>query len=150
MIVSIESPPGGYSYVQPGQPVDSDTTTSGQQRAATITNGVSDLDNDFGYHATTTSYALSGVLWNDNGNAGGTANDGIRNGSEPGISGVTVELLQGGTVIGMTTTAADGSYGFAGLPAGSYTVRITDSGGVLNGYATTFEKTEGAKAVSYN
>jgi protocatechuate 3,4-dioxygenase beta subunit len=39
------------------------------------------------------------------------------------LSGVTVKLYQGGTLIGTTTTDAAGNYSFGGLAAGAYTVR---------------------------
>ena len=54
-------------------------------------------------------------------------NNGIKDGTEPGISGVTVELLNGGTnaVIASTTTNANGGYGFTVYTAGSYKVRVT-------------------------
>ena len=48
--------------------------------------------------------------------------DGVDSGGEPGIGGVTVQLLQNGVVIATTTTAADGSYSFPGLSVGTYTV----------------------------
>jgi len=141
-IVSIESPPSGYTYTATGQPADSDAGTAGQQRAASISGGVSDLDNDFGYWAPT-SYILSGRLWND-------LNDNGADNSEAGLANVTIQLLQGGTVVGTATTDSNGNYSFSGLPAGTYTVKVTDSNGVLVGYNTTYEKTEGALAGSYN
>ncbi|MEO7984825.1 MAG: SdrD B-like domain-containing protein, partial [Bacteroidota bacterium] len=60
--------------------------------------------------------------------------DGIQDGTETGISGVTVQLKNsGGTVIATTTTNASGNYLFSGLSAGTYTVVFpaTISGGVL-------------------
>lgn len=155
-IVSIESPPSGFSYVQPGQPIDSDTGTAGQQRAASIgVSGESDLDNDFGYRANN-GRTLSGRFWND------ANNNGVDN-SEPGLAGVTVELYNdangngvidtGETRIGVATTDGNGNYSFAGVPGSGtqdYIVRVTDSSGVLSGYTTTYEKTEGAKVASYN
>jgi hypothetical protein len=44
--------------------------------------------------------------------------NGLKDAGEAGISGVTISLAGQGT----TTTAGDGSYGFANLSAGSYTV----------------------------
>ncbi len=58
--------------------------------------------------------------------------DGVRDGTgdpivpptDPGIAGVTIELLNsGGSVIATTTTDAKGDYFFDNLPAGTYSVR---------------------------
>ena len=49
--------------------------------------------------------------------------DGIRDGDEPGIAGVVVDLFDaGGGLVDSVTTAGDGSYGFSNLPAGDYSV----------------------------
>ncbi|HBL28691.1 MAG TPA: hypothetical protein DD490_17790, partial [Acidobacteria bacterium] len=54
--------------------------------------------------------------------------DEIQDGGETGLSGVTVELLNGGgVVIATTITGANGLYGFNHLAAGSYTVRVVSS-----------------------
>jgi hypothetical protein len=120
-----------------------DSAVAGDQRLVASTGGVSVLDVDYGYRATT-SYALSGKIWNDT-NANGAIN------TEPGISGITLEVLQGGTVIGTATTDASGNYSFPGLPQGpTYVVRVTDDANFLSGFSTTYEKTEGASAVSYD
>ena len=132
------------SYDNFSPPADAESGVAGHQRKIDVLSGTY-LDADFGYWATT-SYGLSGRLWNDNGDGGGTAEDGNQNGTEPGFSGVTIELLRDcpGTcvVAGSTTTAADGTYSFTGLPAGNYRVRVTDDGGVLAGHDTTHEETE--------
>ncbi|MCO6455469.1 MAG: DUF11 domain-containing protein [Pirellulaceae bacterium] len=58
--------------------------------------------------------------------------DGIQDAGEPGIPGVTVNLLDnGGNVIGTTTTNQNGQYQFPNLPAGTYTVVVTDTDNVL-------------------
>jgi uncharacterized repeat protein (TIGR01451 family) len=118
---------------------------NGQQRQVTpiLTGGANRLDIDYGYRTTAPS-TISGRLFSDQ-NRNGVDN------SESGLAGVTVQLrTAGGVVVGTTTTAADGSYSFVGLPAATYTVQVTDTGGVLGGYETTLEKTEGALAASYN
>ncbi len=71
-------------------------------------------------------------MWNDlNKNA-------AINAGENGLAGVTLALVDStGKVIATTTTAADGTYSFFDVPAGSYTVKVTDQGGVLNGYQLT-------------
>lgn len=68
---------------------------------------------------------LSGRVFLDAGTgpAGTGANDGVRNGSEAGIGGVTVRLLDaGGTALDTATTAGDGTYQLyisSSLPGGT-------------------------------
>ncbi len=77
---------------------------------------------------------LGDRVWLDNGaGAGGTAADGVQNGSEPGVAGVIVDLLGGdgnpirdinGNPVS-TTTDSTGLYQFPGLAPGDYQVRFT-------------------------
>jgi hypothetical protein len=60
--------------------------------------------------------SLGGSVWYD------LDGDGTRDPGEPGLVGVTIELLTDGIQIGMTTTQGDGSYGFVSVPAGDYWV----------------------------
>ncbi len=54
---------------------------------------------------------ITGTIFNDNGITNGTANDGIKNGGEGGISSVSVSAFDGNDVlIEQTTSAADGTY----------------------------------------
>jgi len=73
-------------------------------------------NNDFGNKLVAQS--ISGVKYNDvNGN-------GARDPGEPGLQGWTINLEQpAGTVIQTAATAADGSYSFTGLSAGTYVIR---------------------------
>ena len=112
-----------------------DSGVAGHQRRVTLSGGVSQTGIDYGYRAST-SYSASGTLWND-------ANNNGVNDSESGFGGVTIALMQGGNVIATTTTAANGTYSFTGLPSGTYTVQVTDQSGVLSSYIGTYEKTEG-------
>ncbi len=73
---------------------------------------------------------VSGIVFAD------TNGNGARNEFEKGITGVTVTLLSGGTV-SSTTTSGDGSYRFAGLSAGVWTVQETDP----EGYDSTTDNT---------
>ena len=131
-IVSIESPPAGYTY----NGTDSDNNpANGQQQSARIVSNGNVLNIDFGYYAAA-NRSVSGRIWND------TNNDGSDVG-ESGIAGVTIALQQGSSVIATTSTASDGTYSFSGLPSGTYTVVITDNTAVLSGYIGTFEYTEG-------
>ena len=65
-------------------------------------------------------------------------NNGLQNGPDTGISGVTIELLDnGGSVVATTTTDASGNYSFSGLVPGSYAVRQpTQPSGTSNGITT--------------
>lgn len=72
-------------------------------------------------------------------------NNGLQNGVDNGIAGVTIELLDNGdSVITSTTTDSNGNYSFAGLEPGTYSVRqpaqptntsngLTIAGSVANG-----------------
>lgn len=52
----------------------------------------------------------------------------LRNDSDPGVGGATVELVFGWRVVDETTTAADGSFAFTGLEDGSYSLRFGAAG----------------------
>ncbi len=114
-----------------------DEAFSGHQQEATIVGSGSDLTADFGYRAPV-EVSVGGTVWENN----DPADDQVDAG-EPLLAGVTVDLVQGGVVIRTTTTDANGEYLFDGLPEGTYTVRITDTGGVLSGYSSNYELTEG-------
>ena len=66
--------------------------------------------------------AVGNRVWLDDGAGGGTAGDGIVNGTEVGIGNVEVQLYPGsgvsGTPIKTTITAANGCYLFDDLDAG--------------------------------
>ncbi|MDY6953405.1 MAG: SdrD B-like domain-containing protein, partial [Thermodesulfobacteriota bacterium] len=133
----------GYdSLTTPDQDV-----ASGHQREVSISGGNNNLDADFGYRATT-SYTASGTIWEDD------DHDGVIDGGESLFEDVTVELfLDDGdgtfepygddTLVGTTSTDGSGGYSFTGLPSDDYWVLVTDDIGVLSGYETTYEKTEG-------
>lgn len=56
-------------------------------------------------------FAVTGRVFNDNGTGAGTANDGLVNGSEAGLAGVSVRLTNcAATVLASTTTDATGAY----------------------------------------
>jgi hypothetical protein len=117
----------GFTTLTTGDDVPAQT---GDQRLVTT---LSNLNIDYGYRAANSS-SISGTLWNDVNNNG-------TDDSEAGLANVTIQLLQGGIVVGTATTDSNGNYSFSGLPAGTYTVKVTDSNGVLVGYNTTYEKT---------
>jgi protocatechuate 3,4-dioxygenase beta subunit len=68
------------------------------------------------------SYSISGMKYNDlNGNG---ANDG-----EPGMEGWTIQLSKEVSVVNSTTTGKDGSYKFADLMPGSYSIKEVEQSG---------------------
>ena len=120
---------------------------------ATAPDANSNLTVDFGFYTT----SVGNLVWNDNGIGGGNDDNGLDDGSEAGVSGVSVVLLSsdGSTQIlvgpdGILGTADDssapvatdgsGNYTFAGLPSGSYTVRITTP----SGYHSSADPVNGA------
>ena len=53
---------------------------------------------------------ITGTVFADNGSGGGIANNGVRDGSEPGISGVFVGASVGGSLAASATTGGGGTY----------------------------------------
>lgn len=102
-----------------------------------LASGEDNLTVDLGV-INTAKASLGNRVWFDNGAGGGTANDGIQNGTESGVAGVMVTLVNaaGQTVDKTgaltatpvtTTTDASGYYAFADLTAGvSFAVRFTN------------------------
>jgi len=77
------------------------------------------------------------VWWDLNGN-------GLQDSGEPGILGVDVQLYDSAnTLIGTTTTDANGKYSFGTLVAGTYTVKIANveftAGQTLSGWTATLQ-----------
>ncbi len=92
-----------------------------------LTAGQDNLSVDFGLRPAGNTNTLGDKVWADNGAGGGIANDGVQNGTEPGIAGVTVTLYNNaGTAIATTTTDANGQYLFAGLANGTYSVGFSN------------------------
>jgi uncharacterized repeat protein (TIGR01451 family) len=117
-------PGGGAGMTNTGDP---DGNTASESLVDLATAGPINLAQDFGYQ-TSTPNTISGTLWNDL-NGDGTL---IR---ETGrYAGVTLDLRDSaGNIVGTATTDAGGNYSFPGLPAGTYTVDVTDTANVLNG-----------------
>ncbi len=95
---------------------DADGTATPDTATVSLTTGENRTDVDFGYRGTA---AAGDRVWYDlNGN-------GVQEPEEGGLNGVTVDLLDpAGNVLTSTVTAGNGGYSFAGLFAGSYTVRV--------------------------
>jgi uncharacterized repeat protein (TIGR01451 family) len=93
---------------------------------------------NFGYNNPTT-YSITDRVWFDNGSGGGIAGNGIQDGTESGIAGVTVALLDASdNVIATTTTGSNGNFQFVGISAGvRYRWRVTDNSGILSDYYGT-------------
>ena len=67
--------------------------------------------------------SVEGLVWRD------LDGDGVRDlgagAGEPGVGGVTVELVSGTTVLATATTDTAGRYAFAAVPPGTYEIRLT-------------------------
>ena len=78
--------------------------------------------------------SISGIVFADTGVTSGTPNNGIKDGGEPGLSGVTVNATASGGTVASAATASDGSYTLW-LPAGTGAVSITPT--APSGYLAT-------------
>lgn len=139
-------PPGSYfvdvtdSDIPTGLSISPGSTDPSSVRS--ITGNEEFFDADFGYRNAATDTAIIGdLVWSD-GNA-----DGVRQPNEPGIGGVTIDLIDLGpdgiagtpddSVDQTVTTNADGTYYFVAAAPGSYVVQVTDTGNVLDGQTLT-------------
>ena len=116
---------------QPGYVVRSSVVTlslGGEPTNDGDSNANTNLSLDFGLVGT---LGLGDLVWND------TNNNGVFDGGETGINGVTVRLLSSsGTVLTTTTTAGGGLYGFTNLVAGDYIVEIVPPAGYCSSTGT--------------
>lgn len=152
-------PAGSYSVCQPAQPAG---TRNGIATAGGITplNGSTGTPGNASNPAPTSSQIAALVLGaSGTGEVSGSSgnnfaeirpssieglvfldqnNNGLQNGADTPLAGVTLELLDaGGNVVASTTTAADGSYRFADLAPGTYSVRQpVQPAGTANGITT--------------
>ena len=83
--------------------------------------------NDLGFYDPAALFtAIGNRLFDDNGAGGGIANDGIQNGTEPGLSGVDVELrlTSDDSLVASATTDGTGYYYFDNLLPDQYYVEV--------------------------
>ena len=120
--------------------VDPDGNTANESLVVlNASNSQIDLDQDFGYTASTAN-TLSGTLFKDsdtNGTLDASESERFEN--------VTVVLLDDANhTVATTKTDANGDYSFTGLNDGNYTVYVSDDLGVMTGYWSTHGANDGA------
>ena len=127
-----ETQPDGYldgkdTQGTPGTGMASDDVISN----ITLASGIDGVNNNFGELKPA---SISGYVYDDS-----PDNNGLLDGTEPGIAGVKITLTGNddlGPVSLTTTTADDGSYGFTNLRPGTYTITETQPDGYLDGKDT--------------
>jgi uncharacterized repeat protein (TIGR02059 family)/LPXTG-motif cell wall-anchored protein len=109
-----------------------DSSTGNATSTNLTTDGTSDTSLDFGFVLPKVS--VGNFVWAD------TDRDGVQDGNEPGIAGVTMSITKAdgsavtdvfGAAVTSTTTDANGAYVFANLPVGSYKVTATTPSGYI-------------------
>jgi protocatechuate 3,4-dioxygenase beta subunit len=121
-----EEIPSGYIFTQPAAPY----TYAYNPTSGSFTTG-----QDFGNVQAGT---ISGRTFNDLNGSGQDL------GSDPGLGGWTIDLVNsGGSIVATTTTASDGSYSFTAL-LGSYTVEEVPQ----TGYTQTYPAAPGTYSVT--
>ncbi|MCP4352605.1 MAG: hypothetical protein GY795_44680, partial [Desulfobacterales bacterium] len=122
-IIEFELPPG-YIFTDQEQGTDNNRdsnadTGTGRTEPITLSAGESNLSIDGGMIISTVLANLGDFVWYD------TDQDGVQETGEPGISGVTVKLINLGTgTVRTTKTNGSGYYEFTGLLPGDYTVEF--------------------------
>ncbi len=96
------------------------TTGSVDPKPVALAGGQTFLTADFGYRY--------------NGSIAGNVKEDIDNNNtgDVNLSGVTISLFSGSTVVATTTTNASGNYSFTGLAGGNYTVQQTNLPGYVD------------------
>ncbi len=131
--------PGSYTIIQTVQPahyLDGQESRDGavlpnsvgRDAISVVLQDKNLVNNNFGELVPST---LAGSVYVD------ANNDGMRTGGEPGVAGVLIHLTGindlGNAVDQVLTTAANGTYQFAGLRPGVYAIRETQPAGLLDG-----------------
>jgi hypothetical protein len=123
----------GPTFDEPENESDLDATLPGNHQGQP--DNQANMTVDFGFY----TIQLGNQVWND------LDNNGLLDGAEVGINGVTVELwsADGSTLLDSTTTAGNGEYLFEGLPEGNYIVRLPESNFVTTGALRDFRSSTG-------
>lgn len=125
--VAVDIPPGWFASPRDqgsNDAVDSDIDSTGVMPQTTLDPREHDPRWDAGLYRRA---SIGNLVWED------LDGDGIRDQGEPGVSGVTVRLLDGGgNQVASTTTNGSGEYGFANLTPGTYSVKVDIPGGFLS------------------
>ena len=118
------------AFCDPTAVADCDTTPTQSAPITVLPDDVTS-DVDFGFD-TDSTFTVADRIWNDENG------DGLLDATEPGIGGVTVDLVDSsGNVVASVTTSADGSFSFEGIAEGDYVIQISDNSGELNGLTET-------------
>jgi protocatechuate 3,4-dioxygenase beta subunit len=97
------------------------STATGRTNVIYLGAGEVNMSIDAGIYNPANTNSIGDLVWND------TDKDGIQDAGEPGVSGVTVTLLNAaGVPVAVTTTNAQGAYEFPGLPNGTYSVSFSN------------------------
>ncbi len=121
---------------------DDGAGASDNQSSLPLAPGNSNLNQDFGYQNTSLPN-ISGTVFYDvdtDGTHEPAGNDGLAGNSddETGLTDVSVALLDSiGNVVATTVTDSNGDYIFPNVVPADYTVAITDTNNVLDGYTLT-------------
>lgn len=123
--------PAGYTFSPADQggddTKDSDANTAtGRTECFRMPEVGEDLTRDAGLVLTVQPASLGDRVWND------VNRNGVQDGGELGVPGVTVHLFTcDGAPVGMTTTDDNGTYGFSGLMPGDYYVAFVAPAGYV-------------------
>ncbi len=104
----------------------------------TVIVGIDVLNADFGFieSGASVTATIGDFVWFDE------DGDGVKDGLEPGLGSVSVDLLSsGGQVIASTETDNLGFYDFLGVLPGDYRVEVTDVKGITNGLTLARRRT---------
>ena len=115
--IEVSDVPGAFTLQDEGgdDTVDSDVDAAGLTAVFAVSSGDTNDTIDAGFYEEVT---ISDFVWDD------LDLDGEQDALEPGIDGVTVNLLSGGVVVDSEVTAGSGIYTFTGVAPGTYEIEI--------------------------